>query len=161
MPSHGWRSVVLVLRMTAASRERSHGSPPVSSAEQIASSPSPQRQAADRVLAAGYGIAARPAIARRSDRGRVRLPAGTAQGGPVLALAPRGALLRSLANIPFAIGVSRFGPGRRPAYFASLPCNDIARVQIPMAPANVRWRLSVTTARRAARVAVVACPFVS
>jgi hypothetical protein len=137
---------------------RSHGSPPFSSAEQIASSPSPQRQAADGVLAAGYGITARPAIATRSDRGCGRLPAGTGQGGPPLALSPPGTLLRNLANIPLAIGVSHFGPSQRPAYFAFLPARATVQVHIPMASATIRWRLSVTTARRAARVAVLACP---
>ncbi len=137
---------------------RSHGSPPFSSAEQIASSPSSQRQAADSVLAAGYGIAARPAVATRSDRGCVRLPAGIAQGGPPLALSPPGALVSNLTNIPLAIGVSHFGPSQRPVYFAFLPGHGAAWVNIPMASANVRWRLSVTTARTGALAAVAVCP---
>jgi hypothetical protein len=137
---------------------RSHGSPPFSSAEQIASSASPQRQAADRVLVSGYGIVGRPALARHSGRGCVRLAAGIAQAGPPLALSLRGVVLRNLTDIPLVIGVSHFAPSQRPAVFAFLAGRGTTRVDIPMASANIRWRLSLTTARRVALAAVLACP---
>ncbi len=137
---------------------RSHGSPPVSSAQRIASSASRLRQAADSVLVAGYGIAARPALTGHSDRGCVRLPAGIAQAGPPFALSPRGAVVRNLTSVPLVIGVSHFAPSQRPTYIAFLGGRGSTRVGIPIASANVRWRLSVTTGRRAALAAVVACP---
>jgi len=136
---------------------RVRGAPPFSSAEEIASSPVPQREAADSVLVSGYGIAARPAPAGGSQTGCARLAAGVTQAGPPTALAPRGAVVRNLTGVPLVMGVSHFAPSRRPTYFGFLAGGGTARVDLPAAAASIRWRLSLTTAGRAALAGVLAC----
>lgn len=59
---------------------RAHGAPPFRSSQQIASSASAMREAADTVLGTGSGIA-RPGLPKQSDRGCLRLAAGIAQSG--------------------------------------------------------------------------------
>ncbi len=136
---------------------RAHGAPPFSSADEIASAPVPQRDAADSVLASGYGIAAQPAPAGGSQTGCARLAAGVTQAGPPTALSPRGAVVSNLTGVPLVMGVSHFAPSQRPTYFGFLRGHGTARVDIPAASASIRWRLSLTTGGRAALAAVLAC----
>ena len=118
-----------------------HGSPPFSSPEEIASAPPRQRQAADHILAAAYGMAPRSARAPASRRACRRLAASSAGAGSETGLSARGDWITNLGKDAVALGVRRFAPASTPAYIGFLPSHSTARVAAPHDAVAGNWHL--------------------
>lgn len=109
---------------------RVHGSPSVDSPAQLATAPLGERQAADSVLAAAYGIAPRKISRTGSDR---TCPQLRIAGGEIkeLVLPAPGAVLSNLGPPPLVIGARRFSSLSRPIYVGFLPGHTTARLAVP------------------------------
>lgn len=118
---------------------RVHGSPPVYAPAQLATAPLGERQAADSVLAAAYGVAPRQ-IARTGSVARCpKLRIGARGEVAELLLPAGGATLSNLGPSPLVIGVRRFAALSRPTYVGFLAGRSSVRLRIPQDRVPTPW----------------------
>jgi hypothetical protein len=120
-----------------------HGRPDVDSPARIAAAPVPQRQAADSVLAAAYGMfparAGRPAALSGCARPVVRAgaPADVEIGAP-------GVSISNVGGSSLALAVRRFGPAKPGVSIGTLAGGATIRIRVPRDAVSVPWHLTAT-----------------
>jgi hypothetical protein len=135
------------------SESAAHGSPPAYSPKQIANAPPAQRQAADNVLTAAYGVFPTKADRPSSSQGCRRLAVRADGGGPDVQIPPRGAFLTDLGRSPLVIYLRRFAPKNLSVSIGFLGAGSTARIAVPPDSLALPWKLTAT-----GRSALEICP---
>jgi hypothetical protein len=120
-----------------------HGSPPTYSPQQIAAAPPALRQAADHVMAAGYGmrlVQGRRSASRDGCR-RLHTRSDGATGEVEMLF---GAAITNMGKDPLIVGVRRFAPPTLPVALGFLGAGLTSRISVPRDSVPLPWHLTAS-----------------